>query len=1303
MIKFLQITLGRSKFFLLTAVFLISFIYIQPALALEINPEEITDGDIIYFEKSVCTRGRNPVFFIQEPSGRYVNNPDYANVSVERLERCGGISRPRYIQSINGTVNITEDMEPGEYRIVVRMTRRLTDYIYSGTFFLDYENWKYSFEEQENWTENNFNDSEWDEGIMPFGNSDLLPGINTEWKNSNEIYLRKEIYLEEYRQANLKMFAENEVTCYINGEKVGSHESISARRTERCMEGSRYVRSTRVFYGNLATRTSELTYNGILFLDISQFLRPGDNVIACVAEIEEEVYRRSSRWYPGRPFVDVEFMPLKENEVFWSENSENWNSLEPHKSVYWEYQCRRTYVGSNTRGFRYVNSKVWRGPWQWNDLDVTHDTIFYSKPEQFDWARTRERRSPYWGTSPFEETTYFRNWVWAEDEGYIALRFASTQKPVCYVNEEKINIYQYNTEYWNYFSEAKLEEGVNLISCQRTTTEFDIFDINRTGLPGQLEITNVDVELEGNTANFKIDLENTSNPETQVGVFVDLQKRNETKSNFSEVTSADISMELKEKDYYYNITENFVIPKHYESINASFPRRAFDDDWGSSARVQNRRSSAQFDEIYDLNDILENQSIEIKEMRFRYRARRKTEIHILNHKTEEFEKVFSHNSNSLYIRNFEISNFTNYISENNTVHIQTKLLHGSGRYYESEVILNGIETKNQNYTQIISNSGITISVEAEPGKYNLTISAVDAITGNQAIYFGELYINGTGDIINPQTQQIGFFPIVEESETEKTGGSNNSLVAMAATASIASASIGAYIHTSKNPSTSLAVKKIDKSFANIEKVISRLDGYQNYRNHSNQQAFHKTWSEKHQIYKKNMEARAREEARIEEVRRQMIQERREREARMRQRSSMIANEFRMSLIGKSPEEQSRAIEQFLYNRRQRGLNFTEEMRDLWNTNNQIKEYLNQENNNQSSSSTGNPYTPINFGHSEENNQNASWWDNFTGAASGLFRYGGITLQNMLNLYGGIGSSILSGDIIDAAQNWYNHTKEEATLLGNVVKDNWKDIAISAGVGVAAGVIVGATGGLGMPAAAALITAAAGVGAFSFGKKYSEPLNQLNNAKTDEEINAIYEEIREELAGDAIKVGAAFTGGKAGYALSHSYFYPPSSQFQTGYSFSWKPGNQNPYYQLKSDIQFDYQYALNNPAIKTDYTGNIENFQYFNTWKTKLNINGWEVVKDNSLLSKGYVGECDHYKKIIKYTDETKVGDFYHELIHYEQGPTSSELQALKFELEAYQHDLKNAEMFGYSEHEINEIKYQIFLAKEKIVQLGGKP
>ena len=409
-----------KRFFLLVVLF--SFFTINIAHAeVTFNNSHPVPGETISFNGGLWIPSNGYYrILIKEPSGKYILHPDYLSIHI----KYNGHSNWAYKgYDINGTIKIGKDFVPGKYSLVFDFTYELSDYIRSYNFVVGNYSlvWKYkTWYPGTNWNKENFDDSSWRKGYMPFANPSLFPRhTNTTW-TSNTIYLRKEVYLDNFTQANLTMFAENRVECWVNGHYVGSHNSIHALNTGNC------YRNVWVSFGRIFAQatSADYRYNGIKFVDISKYLRPGKNVIACKAEGFNNVYRSGRlyywHYYSGRQFVDVNFLPLQKNETFWAKYSINnyWNNPSYlQNSKYWGYTC--TEVGCQHTTYKYVKVKNWYGPWQWNNLDITDDNTFYAKPEHFNWNNNYNDKRAYWGISPFNgRTTYFRKWIWSGRDKY---------------------------------------------------------------------------------------------------------------------------------------------------------------------------------------------------------------------------------------------------------------------------------------------------------------------------------------------------------------------------------------------------------------------------------------------------------------------------------------------------------------------------------------------------------------------------------------------------------------------------------------------------------------------------------------------------------------------------------------------------------------------------------------------------------------------------------------------------------------------------------------------------------------------
>jgi len=317
---------ARSNSFLLVIV-LLSVCSFSTAFAdpqLNFSSNYIDPGETIHFNGTFCGRFTTAYYgvFIKEPSHRYNFYPDYINITINRTDSCGGYNS-NFI--VNGSITIPNDFVSGEYELVIDFTRRLNDYVYTFPFKVgnSSKEWKSTQSYPGNdWYEEGYNDTDWNSGFMPFGNPNLFPGnTNGTWYD-NQIYVRKEIYLDEYTQANLKMFAENSVECYVNGNYVGNHESLHALESGNCYNNV-YVYDNR----DVTATDDDYRYYGIKYVDVSKYLKPGKNVIACNAQIWNDIFVRrvSNRryYYPGRQFLDVEFTPLQKNETRWTTGLSN--------------------------------------------------------------------------------------------------------------------------------------------------------------------------------------------------------------------------------------------------------------------------------------------------------------------------------------------------------------------------------------------------------------------------------------------------------------------------------------------------------------------------------------------------------------------------------------------------------------------------------------------------------------------------------------------------------------------------------------------------------------------------------------------------------------------------------------------------------------------------------------------------------------------------------------------------------------------------------------------------------------------
>ena len=99
-----------------------------------------------------------------------------------------------------------------------------------------------------------------------------------------------------------------------------------------------------------------------------------------------------------------------------------------------------------------------------------------------------------------------------------------------------------------------------------------------------------------------------------------------------------------------------------------------------------------------------------------------------------------------------------------------------------------------------------------------------------------------------------------------------------------------------------------------------------------------------------------------------------------------------------------------------------------------------------------------------------------------------------------------------------------------------------------------------------------------------------------------------------------------------------------------------------------------------------------------------MSKPNEIVKAAYIPAT----KTIVYGKHTRVGEFFHELVHFRHHAKLkfkplSRLEHLKSELNAYRYELKNRKLFGYSESEVIDLKnrirrYKKLIAKETAIK-----
>jgi len=382
-------------------------------------------------------------------------------------------------------------------------------------------NWEYSKYSNNNWLSENFS-SGWSTGNSPFGTPTYFTvNTNTDYKH---IYVRKIISLNDSTEGLIKARAENNMKCYANGNLVAeTHGNIQ--------KGNQFYNCYSDFFSDSCSGGTAYHYDGyndqnnFVYVDVSKYLKKGNNVIACEAWVDSKAYYHNYNTYykdyiDGRLYLDFNFIILNSSAVLWSKTDKNFYKTEISTSAYRTFTCYSSYGCLNHNTNAVVGAEYWNGPWQWGDLPIS-DGSYYK------W--TTRKCQPFGGSCayinpiwPYDSTNlYMRKWMWSDSNETKTLQISDTKLPECYVNGIKINLTLFNSPYWKYTSNVKLNAGQNLIACMSPKINVNSFDMRVVEVNGPLAIVSVanDSEIKtGSETIFTIMLANYSHPETHVAL-----------------------------------------------------------------------------------------------------------------------------------------------------------------------------------------------------------------------------------------------------------------------------------------------------------------------------------------------------------------------------------------------------------------------------------------------------------------------------------------------------------------------------------------------------------------------------------------------------------------------------------------------------------------------------------------------------------------------------------------------------------------------------------------------------------------
>jgi len=401
-------------------------------------------------------------------------------------------------------------------------------------------NWEYSSDYNKNWLSENFS-STWLSGNAPFGDPDYFT-VNTS-ADYKHIYARKIISLNDSTQGIIKVKAENNLKCYANGNLVVERYGFIQKGnqfyncyleyfSDSCSTGTKY------YYGDYNDQ------NDFVYVDVSKYLKKGDNVIACEAWVDSNAYYYKYNTYykkyiDGRLYLDLNCLVLDSDAVLWSKTDTNFYKPETVTTIYQTFTCGTYGCGSGTTTNAIVKTEYWVGPWQFGSLPVSDESYFkWTNLKCQPGGGSCKYIDPIW---PYDSTNlYLRKWIWSDSDEIKTLQISDTKLPDCYVNGIKINLTSFNSLYWKYTSDVSLVKGQNLIACKSPTINVNSFDMRIVNVNGKLAIVSIvnDSEIRaGSETIFTVTLANDSHPETHVALTLEAWGQMEYKQLLTETNS----------------------------------------------------------------------------------------------------------------------------------------------------------------------------------------------------------------------------------------------------------------------------------------------------------------------------------------------------------------------------------------------------------------------------------------------------------------------------------------------------------------------------------------------------------------------------------------------------------------------------------------------------------------------------------------------------------------------------------------------------------------------------------------------
>ena len=1107
----------------------------------------------------------------------------------------------------------------------------------------DITDWEYSSIYNSDWLNESFV-SGWGKGDATFGRSTFSPITAVD---QNQVYIRKILQLNDSTQGLIKVRAENNLKCYVNGNLIaenykklysgsGMYQCYANYFQSGCRTGTAY------YYGSYDA------INDFIIVDVSKYLKKGTNVIACEAWVDKNAYYYNSgsrKYYTdGRLYLDINLYIMGTKSMMWSKTDTNYNKLSDNPVMFHETrQCVSDYECgySSARTHAIVTEDRWSGAWQWGDAPIT-DGNYFKWTSTRDYPRTDSYINPIW---PYDSSNlYLRKWIWSDSNITKTLKISDTKRPDCYLNEKPLVITSLNDSYWRYQADIELKECQNLIACKSPKAAANSFDMKIAEHNDALNISDVQVVSQTETdITLKVRIENPVQP-VDVSLSAELYKDVSLLWNFWEYInkasdSESIKRTILERTYY---SETMLNPAWYTCDGTLYSKtpcsRGFDNNWDTGVASQST-SRISLSEGYTIKNLagINERDVNITGVDYRYYAQNiggsSLVANVYDFKNSKWVTIYN-SSEEWAGPIIHLDDSNNYVSSSNEIKFQMPVY---SWFSESEMSFNATIDNSKYYIE----KEFTIPL-SESGTYDLVFAAKDNIDGDSDVYSTSIDISLGGidtNESNGTANVLGFFPTEGNSdESGKSTGSTAIVIGISAAAAGAATLGGVYLISGSGSGFSL--KKMDTSLSRASNAINTLNTMSDAKAAANENSFWNTMIQRYDDFKSKWNA-------IEEEKRR-IKEEREREAKRRaaieiKDAQLKVKEMLAAPLGKgeSLKDKYNQVNAFMNSK---GISSAGEEYEKFKKFNEDSEAGRMDLSDPSwhwsatrmaqqgeaiRSQIGNQYTmqqlsemgfistvdgnyvfdnqgydafvnppkpQINdnehLPYSELYDQKTGW-EKFTGALGGLLGFAQIDSERKKNMLTDIFSSISQGDFSGAWNRGLKYAGEEVSSFVSGITNNWQMIAGAAIAGAGVAFIAG-TVGIGTPVGVALIAAGGAMMFNNIRYRYAEPLNEINDfyrADTQYMMEG-YWKVRENLVGDS----AAIAAGMGSYYGTAGYVNP----------VLWK-----------------YNYGVDTPKLAFDQKITLTN-QWSNWREGILRLNDFSNINKISIVPGDYIDYWGHH-------------------------------------------------------------------------------